>query len=403
MRRIALILTALLYARRAGRSRARGTRRLHHHRGHLHRQRRRRPARHRPRPAAGAARRPGLVLLEGAGNRGRPYLRPEAEAYARHGVVTLVYDKRTAGYSTLHRDYSVLADDALAGLRLLRDRPDVDPARLGLWALSEGAWVAPIAANRSTEVAFLITVGAVGTTRPPRRRGRTARTCDTRGSAASCSASCRRPRSAPRSTWASSPRRTSTRCPLWQQVRQPVLAQWGQLDRDAVPAAQQPADRRGPRPRRQPPPHDPRRRRHQPQPAPHGRRRLRPPADPAVRLRGLRDRLARRPGLCRCAPRAALPDEPALYPRRRRPDLLRCRAGHAVRLRRLLPGRPRRPVGAVVTRLSMAAALTPATVAGTCCTCCSCSPPRPRSPAPSSWGARCRGSPCSCWPWPRSP
>src|SRR5690349_2714864 len=105
-------------------------------------------------------RRPGVVMLEGAGNRGREYLMPEARAYARHGIVTLVYDKRTVGYSMFHRDYGLLADDALAGVRLLRSRTDVDPGRVGLWALSEGAFVAPIAANRSTDVAFLVTVGA---------------------------------------------------------------------------------------------------------------------------------------------------------------------------------------------------------------------------------------------------
>jgi uncharacterized protein len=115
-------------------------------------------------PAATPRRRPGLVMLQGAGNRGRHELRAEAEAFARRGVVTLIYDKRTVGYSLLHRDYSVLAEDALAGLRLLRSRGDVDPASVGLWAQSEGAFVAPLAANRSTDVAFLITVGAVGVT-----------------------------------------------------------------------------------------------------------------------------------------------------------------------------------------------------------------------------------------------
>lgn len=182
-----------------------------------------------------ASRRPGIVLLEGAGNRGRAYLRPEAEAYARHGVVTLFYDKRTVGYSMLHRDYSVLADDALAGLRLLRDRPDVDPARLGLWALSEGAFVAPIAANRSTDVTFLITVGAVGTTPAVQTAwayGTYLRHAGVRGSL-------------PRTMRTTTIRATIglglfteadfDPVPAWQQVRQPVLAQWGQLDRDAVP------------------------------------------------------------------------------------------------------------------------------------------------------------------------
>jgi dienelactone hydrolase len=185
--------------------------------------------------ASGPARRPGIVMLEGAGNRGRAYLRPEAEAYARHGVVVLVYDKRTAGYSLLHRDYSVLADDALAGLRRLRDRADVDPARLGLWGLSEGAFVAPVAANRSAEVAFLITVGAVGTTPAAQTAwayGQYLRHAGVRGSL-------------PRTMQGPAVRTTVDAglfaeagfdpLPVWQRVRQPVLAQWGQLDRDAVP------------------------------------------------------------------------------------------------------------------------------------------------------------------------
>jgi hypothetical protein len=185
--------------------------------------------------AAGKSRRPGIVMLEGAGNRGREYLMPEARAYARHGVVALVYDKRTVGYSILHRDYGLLADDALAGLRLLRSRPDVDPGRAGLWALSEGAFVAPIAANRSAGVAFLITVGAVGVTPavqtawaygtylrhagvsgslPGTMRGTTVRTAIGAGIFAEAD---------------------FDPLPHWERVRQPVLAQWGRLDRDAVP------------------------------------------------------------------------------------------------------------------------------------------------------------------------
>ncbi|GAA3232232.1 alpha/beta hydrolase family protein [Dactylosporangium siamense] len=185
--------------------------------------------------SGGAARRPGIVMLEGAGNRGRSYLRPEAEAYARHGVVTLIYDKRTEGYSAVHRDFSLLADDALAGLRLLRDRPDVDPSHLGLWALSEGAWVAPLAANRSADVRFLITVGAVGITPAAQTAwayGTYLRHAGVRGAL-------------PR-TMRSTVVRTTIDLglfaesdfdpvPAWQRVRQPVLAQWGRLDRDAVP------------------------------------------------------------------------------------------------------------------------------------------------------------------------
>ncbi|WP_405135155.1 alpha/beta hydrolase family protein [Nocardia sp. NBC_01388] len=79
-------------------------------------------------------------------------------------MTTLVFDKRTIGYSTIHRDFSLLADDALAGVALLRARTDVDPAAVGLWGFSEGGWVAPLAAARSPEIAFVVTIGGSGRT-----------------------------------------------------------------------------------------------------------------------------------------------------------------------------------------------------------------------------------------------
>jgi hypothetical protein len=76
--------------------------------------------------------------------------------------VTLIYDKRTDGYSLFERSYDQLADDALAAHRVVRGHERVDPGRVGLWGVSEGGWVAPLAASKSDHVAFLITVGANG-------------------------------------------------------------------------------------------------------------------------------------------------------------------------------------------------------------------------------------------------
>ncbi|GAA5086586.1 hypothetical protein HNP84_000877 [Thermocatellispora tengchongensis] len=105
-------------------------------------------------------RHPALVFVQGSGNGARDEFTPQAEWLARAGIVTLVYDKRTVGYSFRNRDFELLADDALRMVEHLRKRPDVDPARTGLWGVSEGTWVTPIAASRSSDVGFLVMVSA---------------------------------------------------------------------------------------------------------------------------------------------------------------------------------------------------------------------------------------------------
>ncbi|MEU5261722.1 alpha/beta hydrolase [Amycolatopsis sp. NPDC021455] len=111
---------------------------------------------------AGGTKLPGLVMVHGSGAHSREDYRDQAEAFARQGIATLIYDKRTEGYSQFERSYSTLADDALAAVEALRKRPEVDPARVGVWGLSEGGWVAPLAASRSSDVAFVVTLGANG-------------------------------------------------------------------------------------------------------------------------------------------------------------------------------------------------------------------------------------------------
>lgn len=110
----------------------------------------------------GGTKLPGLVMVHGSGPHSREDYRDQAEAFARQGIATLIYDKRTDGYSQFERSYSTLADDAVAAVEALRKRPEVDPARVGVWGLSEGGWVAPLAASRSADVAFVVTVGANG-------------------------------------------------------------------------------------------------------------------------------------------------------------------------------------------------------------------------------------------------
>jgi hypothetical protein len=105
----------------------------------------------------------GAVILQGSGRSDRTngWARAISEVLVRNGVAVLLTDKRGCGASEgdwQRADFNDLAGDALAGVRFLRSRSGIDPRRVGVVGLSQGGWVAPLAAARSQEVAFVIDV-----------------------------------------------------------------------------------------------------------------------------------------------------------------------------------------------------------------------------------------------------
>lgn len=114
---------------------------------------------------AGQGRSPAVVFLHGSGPMTREGFRPYAEAFAKLGVASLAFDKRgtgSSGGSWTTSSLDDLAGDALAAIRYLKTEERVDSSRIGFWGISQGGWIAPRAAARSEDVAFMILISGGG-------------------------------------------------------------------------------------------------------------------------------------------------------------------------------------------------------------------------------------------------
>jgi dienelactone hydrolase len=77
---------------------------------------------------------------------------------AHHGIVVLAYDRRGGGASSgdPNSAYADIADDVIAGVHLLEQRRDVDARRIGVFGMSNGGYIAPLAATRANgHIAFI--------------------------------------------------------------------------------------------------------------------------------------------------------------------------------------------------------------------------------------------------------
>src|SRR3569833_257351 len=108
---------------------------------------------------------PAIVLVHGSGAEDREYSLPLAHYLIRHGVAILSYDKRGTGKSTGDwntASFDDLAGDAASAISYLRRRSDIDRARIGLMGVSQAGWIMPLAALRSGNVAFMISISGPG-------------------------------------------------------------------------------------------------------------------------------------------------------------------------------------------------------------------------------------------------
>ncbi|MBH5316416.1 hypothetical protein I6N90_01175 [Paenibacillus sp. GSMTC-2017] len=59
------------------------------------------------------------IIIHGSGN--QKSVRKEAEVFAEAGIVTLLYNKRSKGYSKTNRSYELLAQDLVFGVQTLQN------------------------------------------------------------------------------------------------------------------------------------------------------------------------------------------------------------------------------------------------------------------------------------------
>lgn len=117
----------------------------------------------------GSDRHPAILIVHGGGDTDvtvDTYYDEMRRAFRAAGIATVIWDKAGNGCSS--GKYSTgwpiqeRASETLAAVAMLAKRHDIDPHRIGLWALSQGGLVAPMAATRSNDIAFLIVASGLG-------------------------------------------------------------------------------------------------------------------------------------------------------------------------------------------------------------------------------------------------
>lgn len=116
---------------------------------------------------------PAVILLSGYGPCTRDYEEREMKKFrvissylANNGIAVLRYDDRGAGDSSKvnwsHFTFNDLSDEVLAAFKLLQSYEEINSNKIGLLGHSLGAAIAPLAASKTEEIAFIVLLGGHG-------------------------------------------------------------------------------------------------------------------------------------------------------------------------------------------------------------------------------------------------
>jgi poly(3-hydroxybutyrate) depolymerase len=113
---------------------------------------------------AGTGMHPAIMIVHGSGttnvSQGEGIYSGSYEemraAFRAVGIATVVWDKAGNGCSEGHYlhadDVYGRASEVVSAVKALRKRDDIDASRIGAWGISQGGWIAPIAAVRSPSI-----------------------------------------------------------------------------------------------------------------------------------------------------------------------------------------------------------------------------------------------------------
>lgn len=105
---------------------------------------------------------PAIVFVHGSGKETRKNSAYSAKWFASIGYVALTFDKRGTGDSEGDKgfpnrfNFDTLSKDVVAAVNYLSKVPEVNASKIGLHAVSQGGWVAPLAAVNSSSISFMI-------------------------------------------------------------------------------------------------------------------------------------------------------------------------------------------------------------------------------------------------------
>lgn len=106
-----------------------------------------------------------ILFLHGSGSEPGFASAYYADYFAQRGIAAFVYDKRgvnKSGGNWRTASFADLANDAIAGIRLLETMPQIDKTKIGVYGHSQGGSICPLLLTMYPKIAFGISAASAG-------------------------------------------------------------------------------------------------------------------------------------------------------------------------------------------------------------------------------------------------